>query len=84
MLFPSIADLVLATADSTFGMCKSVSAVVTLVLRRKVRVCVIRRWRLLQERFDASTSLKHKLVDVIAVLRSELLLHLVELSVLQL
>ena len=61
MLITAVADLAIATSQSTFGLSVTLHqplGIAPLGLRRRVRSHLIRRWVLLQEDLDASTALR--------------------------
>ena len=56
MLMIAVADLAIATSQSTFGLSVTLHqplGIAPLGLRRRVKARVIRRWLLLQEKLDA-------------------------------
>ena len=68
MLIIAVADLAIATSQSTFGLSVTLHqplGIAPLGLRRRVKARVIRRWLLLQEDLDASTALRNGLIEII-------------------
>jgi enoyl-CoA hydratase/carnithine racemase len=68
LLIIAVADLAIATSQSTFGLSVALRqplGIAPLGLRRRVRSHLIRRWVLLQEKLDASTAQRSGLVEVI-------------------
>jgi len=68
MLIIAVADLAIATSQSTFGLSATLHqplGIAPLGLRRRVKARVIRRWLLLQEDLDASTALRNGLIEII-------------------
>ena len=68
MLITAVADIAIATSQSTFGLSVTLHqplGIAPLGLRRRVKARVIRRWLLLQEKLDASTAQRSGLVEVI-------------------
>ena len=74
MLIIAIADLAIATSQAMFGLSVTLRqplGIAPVVLRRRVRSHLIRRWVLLQEDLDASTALRSGLVEIITSIGEE-------------
>ena len=74
MLMIAVADLAIATSQSTFGLSVTLHqplGIAPLGLRRRVRSHLIRRWVLLQEDLDAGTALRSGLIEIITSIGEE-------------